>query len=283
MAGKHISYSEWKNWYICPQYHKLTYIDKINAFDGNIYTAFGKALHEVCEVTMVLDEFPEQEVLDNHFKLAFVRELKALPRTEQRRAVNDFKLSQWKQQGLEIAAEMFGAMEERFGKFGKDWVVLAAEEQLMVPIQEFELEEKYFKGFIDLVVMENDGKIHLIDWKTSSWGWDARKKSNKVLAYQLVMYKKFWEQKHRGEEQCPTDLGKIEAHFVLFKRTAKVGQKIEFVRVPIGVKRMKNATDELIKALTNIVKENYIKKRTVCVNCSDRFGQCEFYKTEHCK
>jgi hypothetical protein len=45
----HISYSELKNWDFCPFYHKLTYVDKIKIFEGNVYTAFGTALHETCE------------------------------------------------------------------------------------------------------------------------------------------------------------------------------------------------------------------------------------------
>ena len=32
-----------------------------------------------------------------------------------------------------------------------------------------------FKGFIDLVVKTPDGKYHIIDWKTCSWGWDAQR------------------------------------------------------------------------------------------------------------
>ena len=49
---KHISYSEWKDWSICPFYHKLVHIDKLQGFEGNIYTAFGKALHETIEVDL---------------------------------------------------------------------------------------------------------------------------------------------------------------------------------------------------------------------------------------
>ena len=45
----HISYSELKNWEQCPYKHKLVNIDKINNFTGNEYTAFGTALHSVCE------------------------------------------------------------------------------------------------------------------------------------------------------------------------------------------------------------------------------------------
>ena len=45
----HISYSELKNWEQCSYKHKLINIDKINNFTGNEYTAFGTALHSVCE------------------------------------------------------------------------------------------------------------------------------------------------------------------------------------------------------------------------------------------
>jgi ATP-dependent helicase/DNAse subunit B len=46
---KHISYSELKTWAECPYKHKLKYKDGIKGFVGNIYTAFGTAIHEVCE------------------------------------------------------------------------------------------------------------------------------------------------------------------------------------------------------------------------------------------
>jgi len=279
LAGKHISYSEWKNWHICPYYHKLTYIDKVKQFEGNIFTAFGKALHNVCEDSFSLDGgYPPQDVLDDRFKKYFVKELKSLPEEEQVRSVSDFNLQDWKSHGLEILQEIYGAMTDTFGTLGDDWVVLAAEEQLYVPITEFEKADKKFKGFIDLVVATKDGKIHLIDWKTCSWGWDARKKNNKILAYQLVFYKHFYARKHPE-----VDTKDIETHFVLLKRTAKPGKKVEFVRVTAGKKRIENALNNLLKALHNIEDKKYLKNRLSCTNCADRFGTCEFYQTEYCR
>jgi hypothetical protein len=155
--------------------------------------------------------------------------------------------------------------------------VLKAEEQLYVPITEFTEAEKKFKGFIDLVVYsKKDEKIHLIDWKTCSWGWKREKKSDTILAYQLVFYKHFYARKYEVE---PKD---VDCHFVLLKRTAKAGKKAEFVRVTAAKKRTTNALNALTKALHNINKQNYIKNRTACTNCKDRFGTCEFYQTEHC-
>ena len=50
MTNKYISFSQLKNWVKCPFYHKLASIDKVEgSFSGNIYTAFGSALHETIE------------------------------------------------------------------------------------------------------------------------------------------------------------------------------------------------------------------------------------------
>ena len=278
MAGKHISYSEWKNWLICPYYHKLTYIDKVNQFQGNIHTAFGKALHTVCEETLTkTGEYKKTEKIVALLKEQFVKELKALPQEEQHRAASDFNLKEWMEKGIEIIPDLYTTLAQRFGKLGKDWNVLAAEEKLYEPISDFSEADKKFKGFIDLVVMsEKDKKIHLIDWKTTSWGWKPRKKSDTTLAYQLVFYKYFYSQKYDVD---PKD---IDCHFVLLKRTAKPGKKVEFIRVTAAKKRTQDAMKSLLKALHNINKDNYIKNRNSCVNCTHRPGVCEFYRTEYC-
>ena len=61
---KHISFSQLKNWVKCPFYHKLVNIDKIeDAFSGNIYTAFGTAMHSTIE-KFLLNEVSESEQYD---------------------------------------------------------------------------------------------------------------------------------------------------------------------------------------------------------------------------
>ena len=49
----HISFSGLKLWNECPYKYKLAYVDKVAKFEGNIYTAFGSAIHEVCEKTLL--------------------------------------------------------------------------------------------------------------------------------------------------------------------------------------------------------------------------------------
>jgi hypothetical protein len=79
---------------------------------------------------------------------------------------------------------------------------------------------------------------YLIDYKTTSWGWDSRKKTDKMLIYQLVFYKYFLTNKLK------LDINDINIHFILLKRTAKK-DKVEFVDVTSGEKRIKNAKGEV--------------------------------------
>ena len=56
----HISYSELKDWVHCAFYHKLTRIDKLKGFKGNAFTAFGTAVHAVCEKKLLKEEIDDE-------------------------------------------------------------------------------------------------------------------------------------------------------------------------------------------------------------------------------
>ena len=206
----HISFSELKMWNECPFKRKLVYPDKINGFEGNIFTAFGKAVHSGCE------KYVEGRDIDfsiGHFIDAYSEELSSLPKN-----VTD-------------------------------------------------------KGYIDLVIKTDDGRYHIIDWKTCSWGWDARRRSDAMNVYQLIFYKHYYALKHN------IDIDKIDVHFGLLKRTGQSGSSVEIFKTPSGKIRSQNALKLLNQALYNISKNRHIKNKT---SCHGNFGQCEFYKTEHC-
>ena len=66
----HISYSEIKNWDFCPFYHKLVRIDGLKAFRGNEYTAFGNAMHDVCEKKLLKEDFDPAVTFTKNFQKA---------------------------------------------------------------------------------------------------------------------------------------------------------------------------------------------------------------------
>ena len=251
----HVSYSEIKLWNECSHKHKLQYIDKIDGFKGNLHTAFGTAIHSVCERGLLDGNLDREECFVN----AFTEELNSLKNKEVE--IDEVLLEQMLGQYEPIITHF---EEELYDYFG-DFELISTEEKLY---EDIEGQDIKFKGFIDLVVKTPDGKYHILDWKTTGWGWNSRKKSDKIINYQLTLYKIFWAQKN------DIPLNMIETHFGLLKRTAKKNN-IEIFRATSGPIKIRNALTFLEKAVINIKRGFSIKNRLAC-------KYCDFYKTEHC-
>jgi len=249
-----------KLWTECPWKHKLVYLDKIDGFKGNEHTAFGSAMHSTCEQLVENNISNPKE----YFQEQFLKELKELPDTL---GFNKKLVTDMRSQGIMLVDHILPALKDYFGTY----TLVSVEEKLFEPIEDYD--GYNFKVFVDLVVKTPDGKHHVIDWKTCSWGWDTRRKSEKMTTYQLTLYKHFFAIKHKID---PTNL---ETHFALIKRTAKTNN-VELFRVTSGNKKTENALKILNKALYNISHKKHIKNRLFC---HGRYGTCEFYNTKHCK
>jgi len=245
----HISFSELKIWNECPGKHKLVYLDKIDSFKGNEHTAFGSAVHSTCE-QLVENNIKNSE---EYFQEQFLKELRELPKDLD---LNKNLISDMRSQGQMLMKYVLPVLKEYFG----DYSLVSVEERLFEPIADYK--DYNFKGFIDLVLKTSDGKYHIIDWKTCSWGWDSRRKSDRMTTYQLTLYKHFFGLKHKIESD------NIETHFALLKRTAK-NNNAEIFKVTSGNKKTKNALKLLNKSLYNLNKKSYIKNRLAC---HGRFG-----------
>ncbi len=255
----HISFSELKIWNECAFKHKLVYIDEVKKFVGNEHTAFGTAMHHICELMLTEDK---KNDYDSLFEKKFLEELSVLKQKNV-----DLKkdlIKSMRSQSKNITGYIMPALKKTYESFE----VLSVEEDLMEPMKD----GYSFKGFIDLVLKTSDGKYHIIDWKTCSWGWDSKRKSDRITSYQLTLYKHFFALKHN------IDPKNIDTHFALLKRTAK-SNNVEIFRVTSGPKKIDNALNLLTRALYNIKGKRHIKNR---LSCTSGFG-CEYYKTEHCK
>jgi predicted RecB family nuclease len=249
---QHISFSELKIWKDCPHKRKLIYEDKVKGFQGNIYTAFGTAVHLACEKGFTDSLEPQQR--QDVFRECFTEESNRL------QLERDKNWDAFYKQGLLLSVEAVDITKQHF----HDWEVFSAEEMIYQPIEQ----KKYnFKGIVDLILKKGD-KYILIDWKTCSWGWDARRKSDKMTVYQLSYYKNFFAKKHN------IPLKNVETYFILLKRTAKKNI-VELFRVTNGQKRLDNSAKLLKNAITNIENGVNIKNRLSC-------NYCEFKKTEYC-
>lgn len=251
----HISFSALKIFSECPHKYKLAYIDEKKKFSGNEFTTFGTAIHEACERKMLDPAVDEISI----FESKFAEELGKLPPETQ---LKSELIESMKGQGRMLAPHLLGAMKQYFGSFK----VVSAEEELLLPLGETGFD---FKGYVDLIVQTDDGKYHIIDHKTCSWGWDMKKRSDAMTNYQLTLYKHFFGTL-KGID--PKD---IETHFCLLKRTAKK-DPIEIFRITSGPKKVQNALNVLNNAVYNISKGTFPKNR---LNCT----YCEFNNKEDCK
>jgi hypothetical protein len=255
---QHISFSELKNWTTCSFYHKLVNIERLKGFVGSEHTAFGTAIHEVYEKKVLgqIKDGDESKVFEKTFEQEILKLL------SDNVDLNENLLSQMSSQGVSLSSKGVPALKKYFGKYE----VFSAEEKLYEKIDDVEY---FFKGYIDLVLKTSDDKYHIIDWKTTSWGWDSRRRTDPMVTYQLTLYKHYFAKKHK------IDTKNIETHFALAKRTADKEQ-IEIFRISSGPRKTQNALKLLNKAIYNIQKKRYIKNRLSC-------ERCDFYKTEHCR
>ena len=256
--SKYISFSQLRNWAKCPFYHKLSNIDKVDgAFSGNIYTAFGSALHETIENH--LENTISDDELGEYFQTSFLNERQSLDHE-----IEDDHFDQFLSQGDRLVKKYKKHLDSYFGN---NYEIIKCEEEIYEDVTEYNGNPFKFKGYIDLVVKTGD-TYHIIDWKSCSWGWDAKKKADKMVVYQLIYYKHYYALKHG------IDPKNIECHFGLLKRTAKRNE-IEIFKVTSGKRRIENAMKLLVQAIHNIDNKVYIKNRSSCHNC-------EFKGTAHC-
>ena len=66
--NKRISFSELKTWSECSYKHKLRYIDNLSEFNGNEYTAFGTAIHHLCEKKVVDHQVDDSKLFSDKFE-----------------------------------------------------------------------------------------------------------------------------------------------------------------------------------------------------------------------
>jgi|TARA_Y100000310_G_scaffold332107_1_gene407042 hypothetical protein len=258
---KHISYSGLRTWIDCPYKHKIEYIDKYRIKVKNIYIDFGSAVHYALEKCLSNDEIDICEIFEQEYKKLVTENRKEFPES-----YNNSD-NEWILQGKNILSEIDSFLEKEF----KNYKIISKEEELFEDIDGTNIK---FKGFIDLVI-KHENKIYIIDYKTTSWGWNKFKKSDKLIALQLQLYKYFWSKKHNVSKD---EQKNIKLCFLLLKRTAKKN-RIEVVSVSGTEYKTNQAIAAINNALNNVSRQKSIRNR---LSCKNHFGVCPYYKTPHC-
>lgn len=255
----HVSFSEMREWKECSYRHKLHHVLKIDLDKPGPLMDFGTACHASCEdylktrvmkpeiaVRMLTDLFETNKAHDGYEPKALTKHIEEINA---------------------ILGELPPWLEETF----PGWEYVDAEHLLYEPI---EGTPHAFKGYIDAIIkVKNKGKkgetIWLIDWKSSSWGWNAYKRSDVMIKAQLVLYKNFWAKKMN------VDPKQVKTGFVLLKRTVKPNQHCELITTSVG----DVSTERALKVVTNMVAT---VKRGIAIKDRSSCKYCPYRDTEHC-
>lgn len=274
-TGKyHVSYSE-VNTAVgsdgCGWKHKLKYVDGHEESDTE-HTTYGRVVHSALQNWLLEGdsvwfdwdtriEECQKEVKKIFTEIGFNPSPTALE-------------LEWVKPVEDMLAQVPEWMDQTF----PGWSTVAAEFYLFEPIEGHT--NKWFKGFVDALIRVpktprkgskkpvSGYNYWVLDWKTTSWGWDSRKKQDKYKRMQLALYK------HYLSLKLGIPLEDIKCGFVLLKRTAKK-DRLELLEVSVGEKTRQEAVDLVSSCVSMISKRLWLKNRNSC-----RF--CEFRGTDLC-
>lgn len=258
----HISYSEFMDWHECSERHRLKHIKKLGDDGPSVHTEFGGIIHDALEQYLANGQDLNVEATKEKITEAF----KLIPGLE----MNQEELERdW----LSSVGPMFEAFPGFLEKQFKNFTFVDAEFALMENL--VKKKDRFFKGFVDCILKAEDSKgeevYWILDYKTTSWGWDGNKKRDPFKQMQLLLYKHFWGEKNN----IPMD--KIKCGWILLKRDVSRGdnQRIEFVPFASPQDAIEKALGQLYAMINSIEKGIFTKNRYAC-----RF--CPFANTEHC-
>jgi len=255
----HVSYSEIAEWARCSWKHKLNHVEKLGSDAPSPHLIFGTAIHDACESIVKSRTYDPKALVETLIAgWTAHQELDAFKSWTLEDAVSD---------ALEIVEDVLPFLDREF----PNWRHVDAEARLYEPIAG--ADGVFFKGFIDCVIAVPTTKgetLWILDWKTSSRGWFRDKRSDQVIAAQVVLYRNFVSPR-LGIDQYDAKCG-----FVILNRSAKPGTKCELFRVSAGEVTVTRALKMLTNAITSI-------KRGIAVkNKGEACKWCEHNKTSRC-
>lgn len=280
----HVSYSEFSTWMKCSYRHLLSYVLKVGKQLPSFALIYGNAQHDY------LESFVTKR--DDSVAREICRQRLQAWRTE-----NDA----WFMENVEKVPELqkfdIEALVEKISEIGqlsiefldrtfKNWQILRAEDELYEPAHSNGGKEFRFKGFVDLVIVADSKKkpskknpeqkkeVWLLDWKTTSRPWDAKKLRDPIVTYQLVLYKKFWLQK---VVDLGIDAKEIRCGYITILRESKKKNFYTFIPVSVGPVPTARAQKQIGDFIASMERGTALKRRSES-NC--RF--CEFAETSAC-
>ena len=220
---KRVSFSQYSTFLKCPHKWYLDYVKNLRVKDDNINTTFGTAIHHAFQTyldALYKKSVSEADSLDvkKLFLDKFNEEIKKV------KEYNEEEFTDFVFDGNDII-DTFLKSANRIKHFPhNEYELVGIEIPLEIPIKN----NVEFVGFIDIVLKEkNKERYRIIDFKTSSSGWNQYQKEDVSKITQLHLYKSVYSKKFN------VPLNAIDVEFFIVKR--KLYENVTFPQSRIQV------------------------------------------------
>lgn len=250
--GKSVSFSQYSMFRQCPHQWYLTYVKGYREFKPGINLTFGTSFHETLQhyvKVMFEDTLKKADEIDleGYLKERLIENYTSTAKGKHFSSPEE--LSEFHGDGVAILRFFKKRRAEYFGRKNNKLVGIE------IPINAKaspEIENVEFKGFIDLVIYnENSQKYTIYDIKTSTRGWSDKEKKDQTKINQLLLYKRFFSLLRNVPED------KIDVVFFVVKR--KVPEISEFPVKRIqefipanGTKKVKDAYEDFTEFVNTV-------------------------------
>jgi len=212
-----ISYSQFSMWSTCPHKWKLTYVDKLKLGEPSIHTVFGSAMHETVQWwlhVMYTKSAKEAEKIDLAGCLQEQMTQHYMMSVQDQCNGNHFSNSTELQSFYEDGVEILKWLVKNRGKYFSTRTHELVGIEMPLYIQASDTNERVImNGFLDMVFRNVvTDRILILDLKTSTRGWGATDKANKIKASQLVLYKSYFAKQYGYDEE------KIDIQYFIVRR-----------------------------------------------------------------
>lgn len=262
---KNVSFSQYSKWLKCPMDWKLSYIDKLAPYEASIHTTFGTAIHAALQEYLRLlytVGTAEADALDAFglFKKEYEEGLKDLKIATD----EQLKLTEDERDILGLITQDTVKEFENDGKVILDHTLAYAQRSKHFPSKKYELVgielpleiplkggTILYKGFLDIVLKDKlTKKVLILDFKTSTNGWNKYQKADRTKIDQLLLYKRFYNQMFK------VPMTDIEIEFFVVKRklyedVAFPQQRIQRISPPDGKLSMKEVESAFLEFINS--------------------------------
>lgn len=219
MAENSVSYSQFSMYMQCPRKWELEYIHNNRSFEQSIHTIFGTAMHETLQNYLHVTYNQSAKKADELSLSSDLQGRLVKLYGEASQQIGHFttpaELQEFYQDGVEILNYFKRKRSIYFPT--KQHELVGIEIELKLPLKN----NVTFKGFIDIVIKDNRvGRYKVLDFKTSTRGWNKYQKADKSKTAQLILYKEFYAR------QLGIDPELIDVEYIILRR--KINEDSDF-------------------------------------------------------